>query len=516
VDAAPVDELPGRSETPLVSFRRVSKRFPGARALEDVSFDVRRGSCHALCGENGAGKSTLGKLLAGIEQPDGGEILVDGRAVQFEDPRDALAAGIGMVHQELAFCENLSVAENLCLGDLPARGLFVRRGEMEKRAAAMLAAIEAPLDVRRLVGELTVAEQQMVQIAAAVGSGARVIIFDEPTSSLSQHETEHLYALLDRLRARGVTCVFVSHRMQEIFRLCDTITVLRDGRHVATQPTQSIDEAALVQLMIGRRLEEYLPVEHTATSGGEVLRVAGLSSPRRFADISFSVHAGEVVGIAGLVGAGRTDIAHAIFGLDPEAHGRVEVAGIPLGLRSPAEAMRAGVGLVPEDRKRHGLVLSLRALENVTLPTLRSLARAGWLRTGAERSLADDAFARLRVRAPDLGALTAGLSGGNQQKLVLAKWLAARCRILILDEPTRGVDVGAKAEIHALIGRLAAEGTGILLISSELPELVALSTRILVLRDGRWAGELAGADAEQETLMRMMAGVDPSGPRLRA
>jgi ABC-type sugar transport system ATPase subunit len=268
--------------------------------------------------------------------------------------------------------------------------------------------------------------------------------------------------------------------------------------------------------MIGRRLEEYLPVEHTATSGGEVLRVAGLSSPRRFADISFSVHAGEVVGIAGLVGAGRTDIAHAIFGLDPEAHGRVEVAGIPLGLRSPAEAMRAGVGLVPEDRKRHGLVLSLRALENVTLPTLRSLARAGWLRTGAERSLADDAFARLRVRAPDLGALTAGLSGGNQQKLVLAKWLAARCRILILDEPTRGVDVGAKAEIHALIGRLAAEGTGILLISSELPELVALSTRILVLRDGRWAGELAGADAEQETLMRMMAGVDPSGPRLRA
>jgi ABC-type sugar transport system ATPase subunit len=504
------------SDTPHISFRHVSKRFPGARALEDVSFDVRRGSCHALCGENGAGKSTLGKLLAGIERPDAGEILVDGRPVQFEDPRDALAAGIGMVHQELAFCENLSVAENLCLGDLPARALFVVRGEMEKRAAAMLAAIEAPLDVRRLVGELTVAEQQMVQIAAAVGSGARVIIFDEPTSSLSQHETEHLYTLLDRLRARGVTCVFVSHRMQEIFRLCDTITVLRDGRHVATQPTRSIDEAGLVQLMIGRRLEEYLPVEVTTTGGGEVLRVAGLSSPRRFADISFSVHAGEVVGIAGLVGAGRTDIAHAIFGLDPEAHGRVEVAGIPLGLRSPAEAMRAGVGLVPEDRKRHGLVLSLRALENVTLPTLRSLARVGWLRTGAERSLADDAFARLRVRAPDLGALTAGLSGGNQQKLVLAKWLAARCRVLILDEPTRGVDVGAKAEIHALIGRLAAEGTGILLISSELPELVALSTRILVLRDGRLVGELARDNADQATLLGMMAGVDSGTRRLRA
>src|SRR5436190_163080 len=273
---------------PLVSFRNVSKRFPGARALEDVSFDVRRGSCHALCGENGAGKSTLGKLLAGIEQPDAGEIVVDGKAVQFEDPRDALQAGIGIVHQELAFCENLSVAENLCLGDLPTRGLFVSRGAMDKRAAAMLAAIEAPIDVRRLVGELTVAEQQMVQIASAVGSGARVIIFDEPTSSLSQHETEHFYRLLDRLRARDVTCVLVSHRMQEIFRLSDTITVLRDGRHVATKPTSAIDEAALVQLMIGRKMEEYLPVEAEIRGGGEVLRVAGLSSPRRFADISFS------------------------------------------------------------------------------------------------------------------------------------------------------------------------------------------------------------------------------------
>ncbi|HMF43461.1 MAG TPA: sugar ABC transporter ATP-binding protein, partial [Polyangia bacterium] len=377
------------SEAPLVSFRHVSKRFPGARALEDVSFDVRRGSCHALCGENGAGKSTLGKLLAGIEQPDAGEIVVDGKVVVFEDPRDALQAGIGIVHQELAFCENLSVAENLCLGDLPTHGgFFVSHGAMEKRAAGMLAAIEAPIDVRRLVGELTVAEQQMVQIAAAVGSGARVIIFDEPTSSLSQHETEHFYRLLDRLRARDVTCVLVSHRMQEIFRLADTITVLRDGRHVATKPSDAIDEAALVQLMIGRKVEEYLPVEAEVHGGGEVLRVTGLSSPRRFADIGFSVHAGEIVGIAGLVGAGRTDIAHAIFGLDKEAHGRVEVAGIPLGLRSPAEAMRAGVGFVPEDRKRHGLVLSLRALENVTLPTLRSVARAGWLRAGSERGLA--------------------------------------------------------------------------------------------------------------------------------
>ncbi len=504
------------SPSSAVSFRHISKRFPGARALDDVTFDVAPGSCHALCGENGAGKSTLGKILAGIEEPDAGELLVDGRAVSFADPRDALAAGIGMVHQELAFCENLSVAENLCMGDLPRRGPFVARGEMERRARALMATIEAPIDVRRLVGDLTVAEQQMVQIAAAVGSGARVIIFDEPSSSLSQHEAEHLYALVERLRARAVTCVYVSHRMPEIFRLCDTITVLRDGRHVTTQPRAALDEAQLVQLMIGRQIEQYLPRDEGRPLGAEVLRVDALASPRRFEDVSFRIRAGEVLGIAGLVGAGRSDIAMALFGLDPAATGRVMVDGVALRLGSPAAAMRAGLGLVPEDRKRQGLVLGMRALANVTLPMLPTLARHGWIRAGAERGLADDAFARLGVRPPDLGQPTIGLSGGNQQKLVLAKWLAARCRVLILDEPTRGVDVGAKAEIHALIADLAAEGTAVLVISSELPELVALSTRVLVLRDGRLVGELPRAEANQETLMRLMAGLDPGGTRLRA
>jgi ABC-type sugar transport system ATPase subunit len=508
-----------------VSFRHISKRFPGARALDQVTFDVARGSCHALCGENGAGKSTLGKILAGIEIPDGGELQVDGRAVSFSDPRDALAAGIGMVHQELAFCENMSVAENLCLGDLPRRGLFVSRGETDRRARAMMAAIEAPIDVRRLVGDLTVAEQQMVQIASAVGGGAQVIIFDEPSSSLSQHEAEHLYALVERLKARAVTCVYVSHRMPEIFRLCDTITVLRDGRHVATRPRAELDEAQLVQLMIGRNLEDYLPAGGRAARAArpaarvenetELLRVDALASPGKFQDVSFRVAAGEVLGIAGLVGAGRSDIAKALFGLDPEATGRVMVGGASLPLGSPAAAMRAGLGFVPEDRKRQGLVLGMRALANVTLPMLPTLAFNGWIRAGAERALADEAFGRLGVNPPDLNKTTMGLSGGNQQKLVLAKWLAARCRVLILDEPTRGVDVGAKAEIHALITELAAEGTGVLLISSELPELVALSTRLLVLRDGRLVGALSRAEADQETLMRLMAGLDPGEARLR-
>ncbi|HXU61261.1 MAG TPA: sugar ABC transporter ATP-binding protein [Polyangia bacterium] len=491
-----------------VELRGVGKRFPGVRALEDVSFSIAAGSCHALCGENGAGKSTLGKLLAGIQRPDAGQIHVHGAAVRFESPRDALRAGIGMVHQELAFCENLSVAENLCLGALPRRGPFVSHAEMARQARAQLAAIQADgeLEVDRVVGDLTVAEQQVLQIAAAVGSGARIIIFDEPTSSLSQHEADRLYALIDRLRARGTTCIYVSHRMPEIFRLCDTITVLRDGRHVLTAPARELDEGALVEAMIGRRLDQFLPPPGPARAAGDVLlRVEGLSSPPRFRDVSFQVAAGEVVGLAGLVGAGRSEVARAIFGLDPDARGQVEVGGVPLPPGSPVAALRAGVGLVPEDRKRQGLVLDLSGQENVVLPILPEVARWGWLRPAAARARVEAAFARLKVKIPDLTTPAIGLSGGNQQKLVLAKWLAARCRMLILDEPTRGVDVGAKAEIHALIRELADAGTAILLITSELPELLALSTRFLVMRDGHLAGELPGG-ADQAALMRLMAG----------
>jgi ABC-type sugar transport system ATPase subunit len=494
-------------DAPIISFRRVGKRFPGVHALDDVSFDIARGSCHALCGENGAGKSTLGKLLAGIYTPDAGEIRVDGQPVRFGSPRDALAAGVGMVHQELAFCENLSVAENLCLGALPRRGPFVDRAETERRARAKLDAIEASIDVRRAVGELTVAEQQLVQIAAAVGSGARVIIFDEPTSSLSQQEADHLYALLGRLRERGVTSVYVSHRMPEIFRLCDTITVLRDGRHVTTQPAAQLDESALVELMIGRRLDQYLPKETARAPGEVILRADKLSSPGRFHDVSFEVRAGEIVGLAGLVGAGRSEVAKAIFGLDHDVEGRVEIAGQPLPPGSPAAAMRAGVGLVPEDRKRQGFIPDMTGFENLALPLLPSLARWGWLPAGAERALAEGAFKRLNMPAPNLATATVGLSGGNQQKIVFAKWLATRCRLLILDEPTRGVDVGAKAEIHSLIHDLAEAGAAILLISSELPELIALSGRMLVLREGHLAGELPRG-ADQGSLMRLMAGVD--------
>jgi ABC-type sugar transport system ATPase subunit len=493
--------------TAAVRFEGVTKRFPGVQALTDVTFEIAAGSCHALCGENGAGKSTLGKLLAGIDQPDEGRIVVRGQEMRFSSPRDALVAGIGMVHQELAFCDNLSVAENLCLGDLPRRGGLLSRAEMARRATAMLERIGTRMDVWRPVGELTVGQQQMLQIAAAVGSGASILVFDEPTSSLSQHEVEQLCDLIDRLRAEGVTCIYVSHRMPEIFRLCDAVTVLRDGRHVATLPTASLDEARLVEMMIGRSLADYFPGHLAAEPGEELLSVAGLASPGKFADVSFRVRAGEVVGLAGLVGAGRSEVAAALFGLDPEARGEVAVGGVPLATAGARNAMAHGVGLVPEDRKRAGLVLGMSCLHNLSLPILDRLSRLSWIRRGEERALAGDYLSRLRVRTPGPDFVVAGLSGGNQQKIVLAKWLAAGARVLILDEPTRGVDVGAKAEIHAIIDRLAAAGSAVLLISSELPELINLSTRILVLRAGRIVGEVPRKDATQEGLLRLMAGL---------
>ena len=496
--------------TPAVRFSAITKRFPGVTALNGVSFDVAAGSCHAVCGENGAGKSTLGKILSGLIAPDAGQIVLNGREVRFSSPRDALQAGVAMVHQELALCGNMSVAENLCLGSIPSRFSFVSRDRLLARARELLSTVGADTDPTRRMETLTVAEQQRVQIAAAVGSSARVIVFDEPTSSLAESDALRLYALIGQLTASGVTVLYVSHRMHEIFRLCDTVTVLRDGQHVATHPVASLDESAIVQLMIGRKLDQYFPAHVGHESGAELMRVEGLTHPGRFENVSFSVHAGEVVGLAGLVGAGRSEVAQAIFGLDPRATGRVYLDGRQVHIRSPRQAMKLGLGLVPEDRKRQGLVLSLLARENTTLPTLSRLARYGWIDRHRERELTLEYFDKLGVRTGLVDAGTSSLSGGNQQKLVLAKWLAAGSRILMLDEPTRGVDVGAKAELHAWIDRLASGGVGIILISSELPELLNLSTRILVLRGGRITGEVPRERANQDVLLRLMTGLDNS------
>ncbi|MEP6493942.1 MAG: sugar ABC transporter ATP-binding protein [bacterium] len=490
-----------------VRFENITKSFPGVQALHNVTLDIAEGSCHALCGENGAGKSTLGKILAGIYVPDGGRLIVHGREVHFANPRDALAAGVGMVHQELAFCTNLSVAENLCLGALPTKRGLVARHEMERRARTMLDEIGVDLDVTRPLGELTTGQQQIVQIASAVGSGARIVVFDEPTSSLSQVDADRLYELINRLTSRGVTCIFVSHRMPEVFKLCDTVTVLRDGEHVATRAAKQLTEPELVQMMIGRPLADYLPRPRSTVHLETLLQVEHLSLAGKFEDVSFSLRAGEVVGLAGLVGAGRSDIAAALFGVEPATSGTIRLGGHDVRVTSPRDAIALGVGLVPEDRKRQGLVQSESGLRNTSLTILERLSRLTWIHRAKERSLVQYYFDRLRVRASSVDVVVAGLSGGNQQKIVLARWLAAEARVLILDEPTRGVDVGAKAEIHALIGELAEQGTAILLISSELPELLSLSDRMLVLRAGRLVGELSRPEGSQERLLRLMAGL---------
>jgi len=492
----------------VIAFDRVSKKFPGVVALRDVSFEVARGSCHALLGENGAGKSTLGKILAGMYRPDGGQIRLDGKPVQFHSPRDASRAGVGIVHQELVFCPNLSVAENLCLHDLPRKGMRLDRRELRRRAEERLAQIGPAVDVDVPLASLSVAQEQMVQIAAAVGSGARVLIFDEPTSSLGRGEARHLFDLIRRLLAEGVTILYVSHRLEEIFELCQTVTVLRDGQHVATRPVAEVNRDDLVRMMVGREVADY---ESTAKPqlGDERLRIRGFSSPGRFENISLEVRAGEIVGLAGLVGAGRTEIAEALFGLDRAAHGEVFVEGRKVRINSPRSAERLGIGLVPEDRKRHGLVLSMNVRENLTLPILDRFRRwLGYADREGEKTLAETCCRQLAIRTASIETTVNTLSGGNQQKIVIAKGVAAGGRILLIDEPTRGVDVGAKREIHELIGRLAHEGAAVLLISSDLPELLALAHRVVVLREGKQVAMLAREAATPEAVLRAMAGIE--------
>jgi len=484
---------------PAVRFDRVSKRFPGAQALTDVSFEIAAGSCHALCGENGAGKSTLGKIVAGIHQPDGGRLFVGGTEVRFNGPRDALAAGVGMVHQELAFCDNLSVAENLCLSALPRRATIVDRDEMRRRAEALLAETGTRLDVEQTFGKLPIGQRQMVQIAAAVGGGARIIVFDEPTSSLSQAEAERLFELIERLKARGVTCIYVSHRMPEIYRLCDTISVLRDGRHVATRPAATLSESELVTLMIGRELGDYLPQTEERHVGKELLRLDRLSVPGKFRDVSFTLHEGEIVGLAGLVGAGRSEIAQTIFGLEKASSGRVFVDARPARIAEPKDAIALGIGLVPEDRKRQGLVLGESGAHNTTLPILRRLSRALFVRRREEETLASTFFSTLRVRTPSLAAPVAGLSGGNQQKLAIGKWLAMAPRLLLMDEPTAGMAPKERGELMALTAELTRErGLGVLFTEHSMDVVFTYAQRVLVMARGRLIAQGAPAVVRED------------------
>ena len=493
---------------PYLTFSHITKRFPGVLALDDVSFTVERGECHALMGENGAGKSTLGKILAGVYNADSGELRLEGDPIHPTDPLRARQLGIAMVHQELAFCPNLTIAENLCLGDLPKKFGVVSRDLMRRKARAMLQEIECDLDVDLPISRLSTAQEQLVQIAGAVGTGASIIVMDEPTSSLSVAESEHLFKLLGQLKQRAITVIYVSHRLEEIFRLCDTITVLRDGRHVATERIANTNHDRLVHQMVGRDVEFKTPHHVALALGDEVLRFEKLSSRGKFKDINFTIRTGEVVGLAGLVGAGRTEIAQAIFGLDPAATGKVFVNGQPVKLRSVSKMLAAGVGMVPEDRKRQGLVLTMNCRENASLAALERMTYPlGIIKRSDERTITHNFLTRLQTRMANIESPVATLSGGNQQKVALAKWLARACAVLIVDEPTRGVDIGAKAEIHTILDELARAQMGMLVISSELPELINLCRRIIVLRAGEQVGELERDNFSQTVLLRMMAGV---------
>ena len=487
----------------MIEFVGISRRFPGVQALSDVSFSVRAGECHALLGENGAGKSTLGKILAGLIRPDSGSIRLHGQLVEFASPHDALAAGVGIVHQELAFCPNLTVAENLCLAALPSRWGRLDRSALRERARRLLEPIGLKLDVDLRVEKLSLGEEQMLQIAAAVGLGARVLVFDEPTSSLARAETERLFDLIRQLRRSGTTMLYVSHRLEEIFELCQTVTVLRDGQHIATQPIESLTTERLVEQMVGRSLLSTREPEPVATDAPVVLQLRGWQWMDHATPLDLQLRRGEIVGLAGLVGAGRTELLESLYGLRAVPVGESNLPGV----NSPRDALQRGVSLIPEDRKRCGLVLPMSVTRNLSLPLLDRFRGAGdWLRRGAERAFALRSQQDFRIKTDRLDTAVVHLSGGNQQKVVLAKGVASGKTLLLVDEPTRGVDVGAKQEIHELLIRLAAEGAAILVASSELPELFALAHRILVLRNGTVVCEQVRSEFSAQEIGRAMTG----------
>ncbi len=489
----------------LLALSAVTKRYPGVTALDAVDFTVEAGVVHAVVGENGAGKSTLLKLVAGAERPDAGEIRWDGAPVTFASPRDALRRGITVIYQELALVPNLGADANIFLGMERAHGGVLQADAMRAAAAKALGELGLFIDPAQPVARLSVAQRQLVELARALVRDARLVALDEPTATLTAHEVAHLAAQIDRLTTKGIAVVFVSHRLDEVRRLASRITVLRDGRRVWTGATIEVDEAALIRHMVGRDVAYQRHPAGRAPDPAAVLEVRGLTRSPAFHDVSFSLRPGEIVGMAGLVGAGRSEVARALAGIEPWAAGAASLSGAPYRPRSPREAIDRGLAYLPEDRQRDGLVLRFTVRENVTLPVLRRFAARGQIRREDEIRGARAAATAvdLRPAPPDIERPTVQLSGGNQQKVVVAKWLLTDARIIVFDEPTRGVDVGAKVDLHRQIRSLADLGKAVLLISSELPELLALADRVLVMRAGRVAGELAGEALSAERVMAL-------------
>ncbi|HEX3429208.1 MAG TPA: sugar ABC transporter ATP-binding protein [Candidatus Limnocylindrales bacterium] len=511
---ATTPSTPAGAIVPRAELVGISKRFGATQALDQVSLDLLPGEVHALVGENGAGKSTLVKILAGIHQPDSGTILLDGAPIQINGPARARALRIAVVHQEPRLFPDLTVAENVFIGHAPSGRVGTIDWRATRRAAeALFHELDVQLDVGAPVRGLSMADQQLIEIAKSLSLEARVLILDEPTASLSAHEVARLFAIVRRLRDRGVAILFVSHRLDEVFELCDRATVFRDGRHVTTRPTKELTTADLIRLMVGRAVSLFPKVE--TPMGDVLLEVDGLTRTGAFRDVRFSVRAGEILGFAGLVGAGRTEIARVLFGIDRRDGGTIRLGGKAVDFASPSAAMHAGIAYVPEDRHQEGLVLDFSIAQNVTLPILQRLFPRFLVRPSAERRVAREFTEQLNVRMTGVDQLVGALSGGNQQKVVLAKWLASKPRVLILDEPTRGIDIGAKVEVHRIVSELAASGLAVILISSDLPEVLAMSDRILVLHEGLVTAEIPHSRATEERVMFAATG-SPSGVETEA
>jgi ribose transport system ATP-binding protein len=488
----------------LLEMKGIGKSFPGVKALQGVSLTVREGQVHALLGENGAGKSTLIKILSGAYAKDEGEILFDGRPAAIRGPQDAQALGISTIYQEFNLARDLTVAENIFLGNLPAKGLRVDWEAARRKSREILDRLGASIRVDAVVGGLSVAEQQLVEISKALNRKTRILVMDEPSAVLGESDLEHLFQVVRSLQAQGIGIIYISHRMREIFELADEVTVLKDGRYVATRPVAETTMDELVRLMIGRDLKDVYPPRE-AKLGEVLLEVKGLRRAKLVHDVSFQVRAGEIVGFAGITGSGRTEVVRAIFGADPHV-AELKVSGQPYQARSPTDAIDRGIALVNEDRKAHGLFLKQNVTVNTTISALASMCRGGVIQRAKERSLVQKTIQDLRVKTPSADFIVVNMSGGNQQKVILGRWLLTHTKVLIMDEPTRGIDVGSKSEIYQIMNELTKRGVGIIMISSELPEVLGMSDRILVMREGTIVGELERAQATEEAIMKYAVG----------
>lgn len=508
VETAAMNESvnPQPEQKPLLKLQGVSKTFPGVKALDGVDLDVRAGEVHALLGENGAGKSTLMKILAGIYQPDGGEVILEDQLVHMSSPIEARDHGVLLIHQELSLVPDMTVAENVFLGNMPRfANMFVNNRHLNERCGEILTRLNCKFEPRERLGNLSIANQQMVEIARALVFQPKVVVFDEPTASLTDYEKVVLFGVIRELKESGTAIVYISHRMDEIFELSDRISVLRDGTYQGTFETAQTNEDEVTQRMIGRDLDA--DIEHKPPElGNKALKVDGLGIEGLYSDISFDVHVGEVVGFYGLVGAGRTEVMETIFGLRKPDSGSVQINGEHLAINSPSDAIDHGLGLVPESRKEQGLVLGMSCKDNTTLANIGKFTRFGWIDTAAERTIFEEYMDKLRIKCPGWEYETLNLSGGNQQKVVIGKWLSTSPKILILDEPTRGIDVGSKSEIHHLIRELAKSGLAVIVVSSEMPEVLTVSDRIVAMYDGRITQCFDRSEVTEDTLIRAITG----------